>query len=67
VLTPLLEGRKDRVFGAGLEGNVIIPKAKLVLGLRVEPEFGARNGTQGWTFLLNVAYQLKSLVKTPEQ
>ncbi len=63
LLTPLLEGRKDRVFGAGVEGSVIIPKAGLVFGLRVEPEFGARNRTQGWTFVLTAAYQLKSLVK----
>jgi hypothetical protein len=65
-LTPLLEGRKDRVFAAGVEGNVIIPKSRLVFGLRVEPEFGARNRTQGWTFLFTAAYELKSLVKTPE-
>jgi hypothetical protein len=24
--------------------------------LRAEPEFGARNRTQGWTFLLTTAY-----------
>jgi hypothetical protein len=62
-LTPLLAGRKDRVFGAGLEGDVILPKSGLVFGLRVEPEFGARNRMQGWTFLLTAAYELKSLAK----
>jgi hypothetical protein len=67
VLTPLLEGRKDRVFGAGVEGDVIIPKSKLVFGLRVEPEFGARNRTQGWTFLFTAAYLLKSFAKAPEE
>ena len=64
--TSLLEGSKDRVFAVGLEGNVIIPKSKMVFGLRIEPEFGARNRTQGWTFLLTVAYELKSLVRSPE-
>jgi hypothetical protein len=63
LLTPLLQGSKDRVFGAGLEGNVILPAEGLVFGLRAEPELGARNRTQGWTFLLSAAYQLKSLVK----
>jgi hypothetical protein len=65
-LTPLLAGNKDRVFGAGVEGNVILPKSKLVFGLRVEPEFGARNRTQGWTFLFTAAYALKSFEKRPE-
>jgi len=63
--TALLEGSKDRVFGVGLEGNVIIPKSSMVYGLRIEPEFGARNRTQGWTFLFTVAYELKSLVRSP--
>ena len=63
--TSLLEGSKDRVFGVGLEGNVIVPKSSMVYGLRIEPEFGARNRTQGWTFLFTVAYELKSLVRPP--
>jgi len=61
--TNLLAGDKDRVYALGLEGTVIAPKSGMVYGLRVEPEFGARNRTQGWTFLLTVAYELKSLVK----
>jgi hypothetical protein len=65
VITPLLEGSKDRVYGVGLEGSVIIPKSSMVYGLRIEPEFGARNRTQGWTFLFTVAYALKSLVRPP--
>jgi hypothetical protein len=64
-VTPLLAGRKDRVYGAGVEGNLILPKNGVVLGLRIEPEFGARNRTQGWTFMLTLAYELKSLVKAP--
>jgi len=65
VSTPLLEGSKDRVYAVGLEGNVVIPKSGMVYGLRIEPEFAARNRTQGWTFLLTVAKQLKSLAKAP--
>jgi hypothetical protein len=61
----LLAGKKDRVYGAGLEGNVILPENGLVLGLRVEPEFSARNRTQGWTFMLTIGYELKSLMKAP--
>lgn len=58
IITPLLAGAKDRVFAAGLEGNVILPLAKWVFDIRVEPEFGARNRTQGWTFLFTTAYIL---------
>ena len=64
VASNLLEGDKDRAYAVGLEANVIVPKTSMVYGLRVEPEFGARNRTQGWTFLFTIAYELKSLVKT---
>lgn len=63
----LLAGRKDRVFGVGLEGNIFLPKPRLLLGLRIVPEFGARNRTQGVTFMLSLAYQAKFLVKMPPQ
>ena len=53
------------MFGVGLEGNVFLPRQKLLLGLRVVPEFGAQDRTQGWTFMLTLAYQAKSLVKMP--
>src|SRR5262249_5526305 len=61
----LLAGRKDRVFGVGLEGNVFLPKPRLLMGLRVVPEFGARNRTQGVTILLTLGYEAKSLVRMP--
>jgi hypothetical protein len=64
--SPLLAGHKDRVFAAGPEVTFILPKDGLVFGLRVEPEFEARNRMQGWTFMLTAAYELKSLVKAPE-
>jgi hypothetical protein len=65
-LTPVLGKSKDRVFGAGIEGNVIFPKSGVVLGLRAAPEFGTRTRTQGWTILFTAAYELESLVKTAE-
>jgi hypothetical protein len=65
VADPLLAGRKDRVFGVGVEGSLFLPKAKLLLGLRFIPEFGARNRAQGYTFLLSIGYEAKSLVKMP--
>jgi len=55
--TTLLSGRKDRVYAAGLEGNVFLPKAKLFVDLRILPEFEARARTEGVTFLLTLAYQ----------
>jgi len=58
----LLAGAKDRVFGAGLEGSLFLPASKLLLDLRAMPEFGARNRTQGFTFLFALGYQAKSLV-----
>lgn len=64
--TAVLEGDKDRVYAIGLEGNIIVPKSGMAYGLRVEPEFGARNRTQGWTFLLTVAYEIKSLARIAE-
>jgi hypothetical protein len=59
----LLAGVKDRVFGIGGEVNAFLPKPKLLLGVRLVPEFGARNRTQGLTFLFTIGYQAKSLVK----
>lgn len=57
--TSFLENRKDRVYAVGVEGSFVFPKSGWVLGLRVEPEFGARNRTQGLTLVLTTAYQLK--------
>ncbi len=63
--TTLLAGDKDRVFGVGGEVNVFLPTAKLLLGVRVLPELGARNRTQGLTVLVTAGYQIQSLVKVP--
>ncbi len=64
-LNVALANDKDRVFGAGGEASVFLPKAKLLLDFRVVPEFGARNRTQGVTMLFTVGYQVKSLLKPP--
>jgi hypothetical protein len=61
----LLAGHKDRVFGIGGEASIFLPKPKLLIDARVVPEFGARNRTQGLTFLISLGWQVKSLVKAP--
>lgn len=61
----LLQNRKDHVGGIGGEVSVFLPKSKLLLGLRVVPEFGAINRTQGVTYMLTLGYQAKSLMKAP--
>ena len=63
IATPLVEGRKDHVFGVGAEGSVFLPKPRLLLDLRVVPEFGAVNRTQGVTVVVTLGYQAKFLAK----
>jgi hypothetical protein len=58
-----LRGLKDRVFALGPEANVYIPKPRLTLMFRYLPEFGARNRTQGQTYVISIAWVAKSLVK----
>ena len=67
LLTPLLEGKEDRVFGVGLEGNVIFVPTGTLLGFRALPEFGARNRMQGWTFMFTFAQGVKSLAREGER
>ncbi|MFZ0792171.1 MAG: transporter, partial [Candidatus Korobacteraceae bacterium] len=64
-IPPALRGYKDRVFGIGPEFNVYLPKPRLTLLARYEPEFGARNRTQGQTVVFSIAWVAKSLVKMP--
>jgi hypothetical protein len=66
LLDPLLADGKDRVFGAGGEASIFLPKARLLLDARVVAEFGAHTRTQGLTMLFSAAYQLESLVKAPK-
>jgi hypothetical protein len=58
-----LRGFKDRVFALGPEINTFLPKPRLTLLFRYEPEFGARNRTQGQTILFSIVWVAKSLVK----
>lgn len=59
----LIDLDRDHVFGLGVEASVFLPKQKMLLGLRVVPEFGAVSRTRGLTFNLTLAYQAKSLAK----
>jgi hypothetical protein len=62
-IPPALRGFKDRVFALGPEFNMYIPKPRLTFLVRYEPEFGARNRTQGQTILFSIVWVAKSLVK----
>jgi hypothetical protein len=64
-IPPALRGFKDRVFALGPEFNMFIPRPRLTLLVRYEPEFGARNRTQGQTIVFSIAWVAKSLVKPP--
>jgi hypothetical protein len=64
-IPPALRGYKDRVFALGPEFNIYIPKPRLTLLVRYEPEFGARVRTQGQTVVFSIAWVAKSLVKPP--
>ena len=50
---------RDRVLAVGGEGDLILPLSGWVVGLRIEPEFGARNRTEGWMSLLTIAYSVQ--------
>ena len=58
-----LRGYKDRVFAVGPEFSTYVPKPRLMFLVRYQPEFGARNRTQGQTILFSVTWTAKSLVK----
>jgi hypothetical protein len=62
-IPPLLQGLKDRVFALGPEFNIYVPKPRLTFLVRYEPEFAARNRTQGQTIVFSIAWVAKSLVK----
>jgi hypothetical protein len=64
-IPPPLRGFEDRVFGIGPEFNIFLPKPRLTLLARYEPEFGARVRTQGQTVVFSIAWVAKSLVKMP--
>jgi len=60
-----LRGLKDRAFALGPEFNIFIPKPRLSLLARWEPEFGARNRTQGQTFVFSIVWVAKSFERQP--
>jgi hypothetical protein len=60
-----LRGYKDRVFALGPEFNTFIPKPRLTLLARYEPEFGARNRAQGQTIIFSIAWVAKPFLKRP--
>jgi hypothetical protein len=62
-IPPALRGFKDRVFAAGPEFNIYIPKPRLTFLVRYEPEFGARVRTQGQTVIVSIAWVAKSFEK----
>jgi hypothetical protein len=62
-IPPVLRGLKDHIYGLGPEFNVFIPGPNLSLLARYEPEFGARNRTQGQTIVFSIVWVAKSLVK----
>ena len=59
-IPPALMGFKDRVFSAGPEFNIYIPKPRLTFLVRYEPEFGARVRTEGQTVVISLAWVAKS-------
>jgi hypothetical protein len=58
-----LRGLKDRVFALGPEFNVFMPGPRLTFLVRYQPEFAARNRTQGQTIIISLVWVAKSLVK----
>jgi hypothetical protein len=58
-------GFKDRIFSAGPEFNIYIPKPRLTFLVRYEPEFGGRVRTQGQTVVVSLAWVAKSFGKQP--
>jgi hypothetical protein len=64
-IPPALRGFKDHVFALGSEFNMYIAKPRLTILARYEPEFGARNRTQGQTIVFSVVWVAKSLAKHP--
>jgi hypothetical protein len=59
-IPPVLRGYKDRVFALGPEFNIYIPKPRLTVLVRYEPEFGARLRTEGQTFVVSIGRVVKS-------
>lgn len=61
----VFNGKKDRIYGLGLEGNVFLPKIHSSIGVRWLDELGASNRFQGNTFFITLVPYLKFL--TPKK
>jgi hypothetical protein len=59
----LLDPSKDKIFGVGAEGSYFAPSIRTLFDLKWLAEMGAENRIQGNTFMLTVAYSLKSFEK----
>lgn len=59
----LLDPAKDQVYGVGAEGSYFAPGIRTMFNLRWLAEMGAQNRVQGNTFMLTLAYSLKSFEK----
>ena len=61
-IPPALRGFKDRIFAAGPEFNIYVPRPRLTFLVRYEPEFAGRVHTQGSTVVFSFAWVAKSFV-----
>ncbi len=59
--TPFTLSEKDHAYAVGAEANIFIPGIRGSIGLRWLGELGAKNRTQGNTFLLTIAPYIKFL------
>ncbi|WP_178372216.1 hypothetical protein [Chitinophaga jiangningensis] len=58
-----IDPAKDHIYAVGAEGSVYVPQARMLFDLRWLGEMGARNRFQGNTFMLTMAYTIKSFRK----
>ncbi|MFB6454030.1 transporter [Chitinophaga sp. Hz27] len=61
--TYLLDPKKDHLYAVGAEGGLFVPQIRMQFNLRWLAEMAAVNRFQGNTFLLMVAYNIKSFAK----
>ncbi|WCT09998.1 SphA family protein [Mucilaginibacter jinjuensis] len=54
---------KDHVYSAGLEGNILLTKSRMLFGLRWFDEFSAVNRFQGNTFFVTIAHVFSTASK----
>ncbi len=52
---------KDKIFAAGLEGNILFPKSLTAVSVRWNKEFGARSRAEGYTLFVTLSQVIKML------